>query len=434
MNQTDFKKLKLPDSPGVYFFKKGTGKNAANSSHQKNAEILYIGKATSLRDRVRSYFGNDLINTRGPLIVDMVTQADTVTFEKTDSVLEALILESALIKKHQPIYNTKEKDNKSYNSVVITDEKIPRVLVGRDREIKSGEFETRIGAKIAEQFGPFPSAGQLEEALKIIQKIFPFFNTKKPVTNFTERDKNRIGLNIQIGLYPDLENIDLKEYSKNIKNIRLFFEGKKTAVLRRLEKDMQLSAKNQEFEKANNIKKTIFALDHINDVALIKEKENQSTDGNFRIESYDIAHMSGKNTVGAMIVFKNGQPKKSEYKKFIIRDAKPGDDYGALAEILERRAKHAEWNRPDLIVIDGGKGQLNMAKKTWRNSAEKDWQKIPIISVVKDDKHKAREILAKDNLSKILAKKYEREILAINEETHRFTINYYRQKQRGMLK
>src|ERR1035437_9957327 len=122
MNNKILKKLKIPDKPGVYFFK-------------KDKEIIYIGKATSLKDRVRSYFGKDLIETRGPLLVDMIFHAGKIEWKITDSVLEALILEASLIKKHQPKYNTKEKSDKSFNYVVITREKLPRVIIVRGRQL-----------------------------------------------------------------------------------------------------------------------------------------------------------------------------------------------------------------------------------------------------------------------------------------------------------
>jgi excinuclease ABC subunit C len=138
----------------------------------KGREILYIGKATSLRSRVRSYFATDLIHTRGSHIVDMVFKATTVKYEVTDSVLEALILEANLIKKHQPKYNTKEKDDKSFNYVVITDETIPKVLLIRGREVDI-KMKTKTMA-IRSLFGPYPSGGAIRDGLKIIRRIFPF--------------------------------------------------------------------------------------------------------------------------------------------------------------------------------------------------------------------------------------------------------------------
>ncbi len=421
MNLSDFKKLNLPDSPGVYFFREKKLK-----SHGRNGGVLYIGKATSLKDRVRSYFSNDLIKTRGPAMVDMVTKSDTITFQKTDSVLEALILEVNLIKKHKPKYNTKEKDDRSYYRVIITDEEFPRILLVREQELKiqKGKY------KIRDEFGPFPNAGQLNEALKIIQKIFPFFDTKKVVSEMKPIDIKRIGVKISIGLYPDIFNhkVSKKEYLTNIKNIKNFFEGEKGKVIKNLKKEMQDFAKNQEFEKANQIKKKIFALEHINDIRLIKE-ETKNINYQFRIEAYDVAHTKGSQSVGVMVVFENNQAVKNQYKKFILRETKNGDDYGGLKEILNRRLKHSEWSYPDLIVVDGGKGQKNVAEKTLKENN----LNLNVVSVVKDKKHQARGILATGKKIKEIAQKNKVPILQINLEAHRFAINFHRNKMRKRL-
>ncbi len=419
MNLFEFKNILLPDNPGVYFFKKGK-------------TILYIGKATSLKERVKSYFSNDLIKTRGPAIVDMVTMSNNILFEETDSVLEALLLESSLIKKYQPKYNVKERDNKSYNVVVITDEKYPRLLIVRDREIKSGA----IDFKIKKQFGPFPNGGQLKEALRLIQKIFPFFDTKKPIDKLTNFDKKRFHLNVQLGIYPDIfsGSVTLSEYKKIIKNISLFFEGKKKQILNSLEKEMRNLAKEHHYEKAAKIIKTIFALKHINDVsilnketALIHENMFNNSESVFRIESYDVAHTFGVETVGVMVVSENLSINKSELRKFILRNSRKHDDYGALLEILERRFHHSEWRKPNLIVIDGGHGQRNVAVKLINKIGKK--LKIDIVSVVKNDQHKARELLG----PKEIIEKYRDHIIAINAETHRAAITFHR-KRRDVIK
>lgn len=404
MNLKDLKKKNLPDKPGVYFFKKGQ-------------DILYIGKATSLKDRTKSYFSNDLIKTRGPAILDMVTQSSNVTFTETDSVLEALLLETALIKKHQPRYNVKEKDNKSFNLVIITDEEYPRVLIKRDREIK-----TNPTLKIRNEFGPFPSAGQLKEALKIVRKIFPFLDEK----SFKTKNSR---LNIELGLAPDLEKVSKKEYLKTIKNIEMFFAGQKKQIIRKLEKEMKVLAKNQDFEKAGEIKKTIFALNHINDINLLSQNNDDQyrfETSLIRLESYDIAHLAGSNTVGVMVVMENGELNKNQYRKFLIKEAKSGDDYGALREVLRRRLRHDEWTLPRIFVIDGGKAQKRVAEKVLAEFG----YRIPVISVVKDDKHKPKDILG----DKRLVEKYAGDILKINQETHRFAISFYRKRSRKMLK
>ncbi len=401
MKKDYLKKTKLPDAPGVYLFKKGN-------------TILYIGKATSLRDRVRSYFSSDLIATRGPLILDMTVQATTLDWQETDSVLEALILEASLIKKHQPKYNTKEKDNKSFNYVVITREVFPSVLVLRGRnlakEVKSKKYQAF--------YGPFPNGMQLRDAMKIIRRIFPYSDAQS-----VKKDNREFYR--QLGLAPD-EGVASDAYTKTIKNLKLFFEGKKKSVIVNLKKEMNTYAKKHEFERASEMKKRIFAIEHINDVALIKsdslEVGNYKQEFNFRIEAYDIAHLSGKNMVGVMTVVINGEVAKSEYKKFIIRTQTGANDTGALEEVLSRRFRHTEWGLPNLVVVDGSTAQIHVAQRVL-NRYQFD---IPIVSVVKDDRHKAKAIMNNE----AIAKAHKKSIILANNEAHRFGITFHRIKQR----
>lgn len=392
MKKEFFKKIKLPDHPGVYLFKKGK-------------EILYIGKATSLRDRTKSYFSKDLISARGPLILDMVFKSDNIKWEVTDSVLEAIILEANLIKKHQPYYNTKEKDDKSFNYVCITKEEFPKILVIRERNLIQKNF--------TKTYGPFTNGSQLKEAMKIIRHIFPYLDVKSAQPNHLEFYQ-------QIGLAPNIGTIEAKiAYNKNIKNLKLFFEGKKKKVVFNFKKEMMLCAKNKEFEQANEIKRRIFSLQHINDIALLKpEPSAYGLTPVFRIEAYDIAHLGGKNMVGAMTVLEDGEVVKSEYKRFKIRTQSNANDIGALQEVLERRLAHKEWKFPDLIVVDGGTAQINAAK----NILKKLSINIPVVSVLKDERHKPKAIMG----DKDFGLKYKREILLANSEAHRFAINYHK--------
>ncbi len=378
MKITDLSRLGLPDVPGVYFFKHGK-------------EILYIGKATNLKDRVKSYFVRDVLMTRSPLIAKMLEEAERITFIKTGSVLEALILEAHEIKKHQPIYNSKEKDDKSYNYVTITQEDFPKVIVTRG----SGTY------------GPFPHGHELREALKIIRKLFLY------------RDKCLLGqkkpcFNAQIGLCPGVcvGKISKKDYGRIIRHLTLFFDGKKKVLVNSLRREMKNLAKNQRFEDAGEIKKQIFALGHIQDIALIKKSISRDSNS-FRIEAYDVAHTSGQNVVSVMTVVEDGESAKGEYRKFKIHTDK-NDDMANLKETLVRRLAHREWKLPNLIVVDGGVGQINAAKSVLKNAG----LDIGVVSVVKDDRHKAREILGD--------KKHSREILLANSEAHRFAIGYHR--------
>ena len=389
--------LKLPDNPGVYFFR------------DKEGTILYIGKATSLRDRVRSYWNPDLMKTRGLRLVSMVTIADTVTYQETGSVLEALLLESKLIKEHVPIYNTKEKDNKSFTCVVITKEAYPRVLSMRIRD-----FEKKFTKKdTLAVYGPFASLSQLREAMKIIRRMFPYRDR-------CELNQERPCFNAQLGLCPGVcvGTISEAEYKRHIDNIRKFFEGKKTDIKRGLKKDMEKFAEKHEFEKAAKVRNTLFALDHIKDISLIQEEEILSfKDQSFRIEAYDVAHISGTSRVGVMVVLEGKEKAKDEYRKFKLEE-KINDDYEGLRNLLTRRFNHKEWRYPDLIVIDGGLGHKQTAEKVLADLGIP----IPCVSVVKDDRHKAKDILGR----KEYVDYHTKEILLANAESHRFAIGYHK--------
>lgn len=397
MKKQDLVACSLPDSPGVYFFRDDTG------------GILYIGKATSLKDRVRSYFNPDLIETRGLRLVSMVTIAKTVTYQETGSVLEALLLESKLIKEHTPIYNAKEKDDKSFTCVVITKEAFPRVLAMRVRD-----YEKKFNSKDAlAVYGPFASLSQLREAMKIIRKLFPF------------RDKCELGsskpcFNAQIHLCPGVCTgaITEDEYKKNIQNIRKLFGGKKTEIKKSLEKDMAEYAKKHLFEKAGKVRNTLFALDHIKDISLIKEDDILSfKDTDFRIEGYDVAHISGTSRVGVMVVLEGKEKTKDEYRKFKLEEY-VNDDYEGLRQILKRRFSHKEWRHPDLIVIDGGQVHKQTAEKVLAELG----LLIPCVSVVKDERHKPKDILG----DKVHVDYHKKEILLVNDEAHRFAIGYHK--------
>jgi len=394
MQIENLKKLNLPDKPGVYFF-------------TKRKEILYIGKATSLKERVRSYFGKDLIEKRGPLLVNLVFKADNIKWEITESMLEALVLEAALIKKYKPKYNTKEKSDKSFNYVCILKNELPRIQIIRGKTLN----EYKDKKTFSYVFGPFTNSSQLKEALKIIRPIFPYLD---------DRSDNNYEFYRQVNLVPDItKDFGIEKYKKDIKNLILFFEGKKKSVIRNLEKEMMFFAKKMKFEEAGVIKKQIFALKHINDVALLKDEANKDFRGMiFRIEAYDVAHISGTNMVGVMTVVENGESIKNQYKKFKIKTQNKSNDTGALREILNRRFAHKEWNYPDLIVVDGGVAQINIAKKILK----KFNLEIPIVSVLKDERHKPKDILG-ENKEKL---KYKKDILLSNSEAHRFAITYHK--------
>ena len=412
MKMADLKKLNMPDTPGVYFFL-GSPKRGEGSYSGK--DLLYIGKATSLRDRVKSYFSKDLIETRGPLIVDMVFKASAIKWQETDSVLEALILESNLIKKFQPYYNTKEKDDKSWNYVCITDEIFPKVLIIRGKDI---DFQNMISKnqKIEAFFGPYTSGMQLKEALKIVRRIFPFVDA-------SSAKKDNYTFYRQLGLTPEVSNENAqKSYKRNIAHIKLFFDGKKKILIKDLKVEMKLAAKEGRFEEAALLRDQIFALGHINDIALIKDSDVlRKTKAGFRIEAYDVAHMNGKNMVGVMTVVENGEISKKEYRTFNIQGFNKANDTGALEEMLSRRFRHTEWGMPDLVVTDGGEAQFRVGQQVLKRYQ----LTIPVVSVVKDEHHKPKDILG----DKEFTQKYKKEVLLANVEAHRFSIVLHRKKR-----
>jgi len=402
------KKMKqIPDAPGVYFFL------------GKNKEVLYIGKATSLRSRVRSYFSPDLAATRGPLLVQMLEKAKTIDWRETDSVLEALLLEANLIKTHKPKHNTDLKDDKSWNYIVITKEDFPIIRYVRGRELAMQDPDDYLHI-----FGPFPHGLQLKEAMKIIRKIFPYRDDKcTPCDKQHEHGKTcRPCFNRSIGLCPGVctGEISKTDYRKIIRRMTLLFEGKKPQLIKSLQNDMKAAAKAEEFEEAARLRSQVFALNHIQDVSLIKDEYRASGGkiGNTRIEAYDIAHMGGTAVVGVMVVVEDGQAQKDQYRKFRIKTAKGGDDAGSLKEVLSRRLGHDEWPMPRVIAVDGSTAQINAATKV----LEEHGMSIPIVGVVKDEKHRPRSIQGK---REVIAGR-ERDILLANAEAHRFAITYHK--------
>ena len=487
MTRKELSKFKLPDSPGVYFFKAGK-------------RILYIGKATSLRDRVRSYFSANLGDARSSVIVAMIEEAKSISWQKTDSVLEALILEANLIKRHQPKYNTDEKDDKSYNYLVITKEDFPRVLIVRGRELFSSLFAKRYS--LVATHGPYPRGRSLVEALKIVRKIFPFRDKCLPavarsgsedakegapcdipkktlLSNSHELDNSKSQVrergdtsqarrhlackpcfNRQIGLCPGVcsGEISKKDYARTIRHIKTLFSGKVKTLRRTLEREMRAEAKAEHYENAQELRRQIGALEHIRDVSLIKAEDIKAedmissrriflsansreladsrllniSDGGFlaplstntRIEAYDVAHTSGAETVAVMTVVNNGEPEKDSYRKFKIKTAK-NDDIGALKEALSRRLSHDEWPLPRVFVVDGSTAQLRVATSVLKNAGIA----IPVVAVVKNEFHKPERLVGDVKAIESSGK----EILLANQEAHRFAITWHRRRMRRSI-
>jgi excinuclease UvrABC nuclease subunit len=422
MTLDDLKKLDVPDVPGVYTFRQGR-------------ETLYIGKATSLKDRLRSYFAADLMKARGSRIVDMVTKSNRIEWQETGSVLEALVLEAALIKRYLPKANIDEKDDKSYLFVVFTKEEYPAVEFERGRTI---EFAAQEAKKYKNVFGPFVHGNQIRQAMELLRKIFPYRDAKcKPRSG-------RACFSRQIGLCPGCctGEITPHEYAKTMRRLCLILSGKIGAAEKDLERGMKAAAKARKFEEADRLKRDLFALQHIRDVSLIRAEAHGPA--GFRVEALDVAHYSGSNTVGVMTVLEDGWPKKSAYRTFTMRGSYRGDDLAALRELVTRRLRHPEWGVPDLLVVDGNLqrgvaeaviagvpqtdgeivpteyGHLDDAKPVAKMLA------VPVVSVVKDDRHKFSRIDGDPEL----IERHRKEILLANSESHRFAVATLRAKTR----
>ncbi len=372
-------KLKtLPNKPGVYFHKSESG------------EIIYIGKAAVLRNRVRQYFQsgkNFDIKTRA--LVDDIYDTDWI---ETGSEIDALFLESEMIKRYMPRYNILLRDDKSQIFVRID----------MKSEWPTVTFTRNPIDDDAQYFGPFYSSFAVKKALRYLRYIFPYY-IKKP-------RRERADLDMQIGLSPGLD-MTSREYKTSLKKLIRYIKGERVALVNEIERDMKRAARNQEFEIAAKLRNKITNLRELQNRIMFGDHEflNISKDKALqqitellglpkepaRIEGYDISHMSGTDVVASMVVFTNGVSDRTNYRKFKITIDK-NDDVANMREVLSRRLSSKNiksWGVPDLILIDGGKGQLNAAIDV----IEDYGMAIPIIGVMKRNE----EIIISKNRSHI---------------------------------
>ncbi len=439
---------------------------------------MYIGKAANLKNRLASY--RKAADVR---ILKMLATATDLDWQETGSEIEALILESQLIKKYKPPFNIMLRDDKQYFFVGITKEKFPRIFLTHRPNWannmplgpKPGEpvpsvppkgSPSAIGSKeqlLAQFVGPFTEGASLKSTLKLLRKIFPFCTCKQK--------HHRYCLNYHLGNCPGFcclkevllssDRTKVKLYRKNIQALKNILNGKETSVIKNLEKEMNQLAKQGNFEKAIERQNKIVQLKQVFENAKVikelagKEKTLVAMKKLFnlpnlpqRIEGYDISNIQGQFATGSMVVFTNGQPDKNEYRKFKIRrilssEASREGGFGdtqMLAQMLSRRFNHLEWPWPDLILVDGGKGQLSAALSIVPKN-------IPAFALTKDDKHKGHHIFistlsfAKAPAGKEktamplsdLSDSVKNLILHIDSEAHRFAISYYRKLHRKTI-
>lgn len=363
--QLEAKLKTLPRSPGVYFHK------------SKDGEIIYVGKAALLKNRVRQYFQSTRdMDVKTRALVEEIHDTDWV---ETDSELDALFLESEMVKRYMPRYNILLRDDKSQLFVRID----------MKSEWPTVSFTRNPADDSAEYFGPYYNGFAIKKALRYLRRVFPYY-TKAP------KDSARPDLDTHIGLSPR-PGTSSEEYKNTLKQLIRYFEGGRKAIIRDIEKEMQLAAKLHDFENAARARNKLNDLKALQQRIMFGDKEflDISKDKALadlvalfglpktpaRIEGYDISHMGGTNVVASMVVFTNGVSDRSSYRKFKTRIER-NDDYANMHEVLSRRLSEKNlkaWGKPDLLLIDGGKGQLDAVLQ----ALEEKNLKIPTISIAK---------------------------------------------------
>ncbi len=412
---------KFPDSPGIYLF--------YNSVH----ELVYVGKATSLRNRVRSYFKENLKVTRP--IEEMIHEVVQVKCRETDSVLEAVILESLYIKKFQPKYNVQGKDDKSWNYIFISRDEYPEVGTIREHDLKHLKKDDPNGfRRLKYLFGPYPHLNT-RATLKVLRQIF-LFSVCKP-----SQSRPCLYYQMEQCLGVCTGEISPVEYREGvIKPLILFLQGKKKRLISNWERAMALAAKEERFEDAARLRNQLRGLQHVQDMSMVNESfvaMQESGAGSLdydRIEGYDISNLGTTDKVGSMVVFKGGLPDKSSYRKFNVKTVVGQSDVDSLAEVLERRLKRDDWDQPDLILVDGGKPQVNKAKEILKRYN----RTIPLLGIAKGPARKRNDFFL------VPAKEQENEfmnwvshnrklLIAVRDEAHRFAITFNRSKRKIKL-
>ncbi len=545
---------KLPNSPGVYLH------------HDSRDEIIYIGKAKNLKNRVSQYFQS--YRVRSPKIEKMVSQISYFEYIVTDSEVEALVLENNLIKEHRPRYNTMLKDDKTYPYIKLTiSEEFPKLVLTR-----------KIKKDADRYYGPYPNVGAVHDVIDLLNNVYHLRSCSKKLPRDIGKERPCLNYHLHKCEAPCAGCISSEEYGKKIKEVRRFLEGSSKEIVSYIKDEMMKASEAMEYEKAgewkellNNAVKIaenqkveakvgedrdvigmsregfeaiiqvffirngklldrehfylslapeeadgeiissfikqyyagspylpseILVPEDIEDkepieqwltqksgkkvVILIPQKgkkekmvelaeknakmvfnqdkekvklEEMRTKGaiteisrmlgiNYakRVESYDISNISGYLSVGSMVVFEDGKPKKNDYRKFRIKTVVGANDFASMAEVLTRRLEHSEWTRPDLFLIDGGKGQISAVKeaieKMVREGADEGLRNIPVCGMVKDDNHRTRGLLY-EGREYVMDRTKEpfKLITRIQDETHRFAIEYHRQlRSKGQVK
>ncbi len=365
----------------------------------------------------------------------LISQIAAVAHILVTSEIDAFLLEAALIKKYKPFYNIKMADDKSYPYIKITKSEVPSITVVRKKNDKKAYY-----------FGPYPDGSNVRAILRIIRRIFPFESV--------ENHPKKRCLYSHIGLCPCASIIpeNKPQYKKNITKIKKFLKGEKDLVLKGLIKEQHEYIRKEEFEEASNVQKQIDSIisitserfdphlysdrpnfyferiqNELNSLKTLLTKYIVDLGDLKRIECFDISNISGTNPSASMVVFVMGDSDKSQYRKFKIKSKKTPDDFMMMREVLTRRLKHIDWQTPDLIVVDGGKGQVSSGLKALAENGKK----IPLIGLAKKEEIIVVPIKTGASIE-FLEVKLAKDTPGINllrrlrDEAHRFAITYHR--------
>jgi len=454
------KRAELPQRPGVYFFKAADGK------------ILYIGKAGNLKARVNSYFAS--YRDIGAAKEKMLRKAKILDWRETGSEIEALILEATLIKRYAPAYNILMRDDKNYTFVGFTKETFPHILVTHQPLDKLGVNPRRNlltqQKRRTEFIGPFTDSTSVRYMLRALRRAFPYCTCKE----LHKRTCQQASLGLCLGIccldVSKSSEILQREYSparvraataayrQNVKTIHAIFQGKHKRILIRLRREMDIASKARQFEKAAEKRNQIRSLErifaHSSYISKEQSVENEKgarylgrilgrKDPIERIEGYDISNILGADAVGSMVVFTDGRADKAEYRKFKIRNVRGANDPAMMREVLTRRFWNQGWALPDMILLDGGRTQLNAAL-TARASAALDARISPqdrnalggiaIVAIAKREE----ELYLPDTPEPLHLKELPSPLLhfiqQVRDESHRFAVNYHRKLHRQLPK
>lgn len=435
--KVDQKLKQLPSTPGVYFHK------------DKSGEIIYVGKAANLKNRVRQYFQKSRYHDpKTDILVEEIKDIDWIEVE---TEADALFLEAELVRRYRPKFNILLRDDKSNIYIRVSYKSdYPTVTTVR-RPLDDG----------AEYFGPYINGVAVKKALKYLRRAFPFAISSL-------KSSKRVSLHYHLGLDPGLEEgkTSLEDYRKNLKKLMQYFKGERVALIKQIEKDMKHAATKKQYEAAAKYRNQLFALKELNKQILFSDREllDASRDQaqqqlaellNFdkppkRVEGFDISHMQGTDNVASMVVFVDGLPLKTEYRKFKMR-LSGNNDFAHMAEVLKRRFRPEnvkKWGLPNLILIDGGKGQLQAAIEA-RDAL--GYEKIAMIGLAKREEeiiiHKSKslvgfphEIIINNAKSKeayidetsdflVIGLKQDSSLIKllqrIRDESHRFAVSYH---------